>query len=270
MVEHLNHLRVHHINKSACRRVLEVVVICVLTGTASVVLPAAFECKPESRTIIMEDSAGCLNDADRFQMSHGTISHPYLVELLETAQTSGNCTATSLAGSGSSIDSSSARRMLLESSTGSGSGSSSSSSSSSGALAPNINEILKELNIHRHQGSGIGNSGSTAGSTSGTTIPIEDDVVWVDNLSPYIHLHYSHTYTCDSSKHEYNEMSMLWLNGTIVSVLLLCGTDTQLTFLFFYCWDSFCLFLSLFVNQIVFQVVSKQSKYCCSVGFLTC
>ena len=71
IVEHLNHLRVHHVNKSAVKRVLEVVVICLLTGTTCVLLPAAFACKQELRKIVLEDSAGCLNDADRFQISQG-------------------------------------------------------------------------------------------------------------------------------------------------------------------------------------------------------
>ena len=206
IVEHLNHLRVHHVNKSGVKRVLEVVVICLLTGTASVYLPAAFECKSEVRTIMMQDSAGCLNDADRFQISHGAISHPYLVTLLKTAQKSGNCTATTSTTSGGGSS-----RMLLASD------SSSSSSSSSSALLPNINNILKELEEHRHESSG---SGSTSGS-GGSKTPVDDDVVWVDNLKPYIHLHYSHRHTCNKDNHEYNEMSMLWLNGGVKAVKVL-------------------------------------------------
>jgi len=49
----------------------------------------------------------------------------------------------------------------------------------------------------------------------------EHDVVWVDNLSPYIHLHYSHTYTCNTDNHEYNQMAMLWLNGGVKAVKVL-------------------------------------------------
>ena len=200
--------RVHHINKSAVKRVIEVVFICLLTGTAAVVLPAAFECRPEIRNIIMEDSAGCLNDADRFQISHGEMSHPYLVKLLTTAQLSGNCSATATTGGGSS-------RMLLEAA-GNAASSAASSASSAAAPAISIADILKELAAHRHASSGAGSgAGSGTGSGSGSGAPLEDDVVWVDNNNKYIHLHYNHAYNCDKSKHEYNEMSMLWLNGGV-------------------------------------------------------
>jgi hypothetical protein len=200
--------RVHHINKSAAKRVIEVVFICLLTGTAAVVLPAAFECRPEIRNIIMEDSAGCLNDADRFQISHGEMSHPYLVKLLTTAQLSGNCSATATTGGGSS-------RMLLEAA-GNAASSAASSASSAAAPAISIADILKELAAHRHASSGAGSgAGSGTGSGSGSGAPLEDDVVWVDNNNKYIHLHYNHAYNCDKSKHEYNEMSMLWLNGGV-------------------------------------------------------
>ena len=58
IVEHLNHLRAHHINKYTGRRILEVVVICLITGTSAVLIPAAFSCQSEVRSIMLKDSAG--------------------------------------------------------------------------------------------------------------------------------------------------------------------------------------------------------------------
>lgn len=92
IVEHLNHLRVHHINHSVCKRVSEVAFLCILTGTIAVLLPAAFDCEKEYRTIMMKDSPGCLNAEDRYQISHGEISHSYLSSLLNRTNTS-SCTS---------------------------------------------------------------------------------------------------------------------------------------------------------------------------------
>ena len=47
IVEHLNHLRGKHINPYITRRLLEVAAICLLTGTAAVLLPAMFACQSE-------------------------------------------------------------------------------------------------------------------------------------------------------------------------------------------------------------------------------
>jgi chloride channel 7 len=90
IVEHLSHFRVKHINKWASRRVLEVVIVVLITGSVSVLLPMAFACKKEVLKLMMEDSAGCLNQEDRFQMSYGKMSRPFLAELVE------NCSGTSL------------------------------------------------------------------------------------------------------------------------------------------------------------------------------
>ena len=226
IVEYLSHLRVHHVNKSACRRLLEVIFICLLTGTVSVLLPAAYACKQEIRTIVMEDSAGCLNDADRFQISQGSVSHPFFVDLLKTA----NCSVTASTSSGSSSSGSGSSRMLLASTTASSAATSSAASSGagsgagSGASAPlNLNEILDDLNKYKHSSDAR-----------------ESDVVWIDNYAPYIHLHYSHTYVCDTKNHEYNEMAMLWLNGGVkaVKVLLQRGFPHMLSA---HCLIVFCI-----------------------------
>ena len=66
--------RLEIFNNHTWRRVLEVIIVVLLTGTAAVCLPAAFMCKQELRTVMMEDSAGCLNAEDQFQLSHGTVS----------------------------------------------------------------------------------------------------------------------------------------------------------------------------------------------------
>eukprot|EP00946_MAST-07B_sp_MAST-7B-sp1_P001293 g1293.t1 len=110
IVEHLNHLRVHHINHFAWRRMAEVVIVCLLTGTIAVYLPSAFSCKPQLRGIMMEDSAGCLNAGDTFQISGGAVSHTFLSQLLEQSNNS-NCSAVGLNGGAGG----SSRRMLLAS-----------------------------------------------------------------------------------------------------------------------------------------------------------
>jgi len=194
IVEHLNELRVEHINSHAWYRVLEVIFIVLLTGTAAVCLPAAFMCKQELRAIMMEDSAGCLNVEDQFQLSHGQVSHPWMEELLHKAA---NCSVDVVTSSSSSAS----NRMLLAA-TGSAS---SSSSSSSTPTVRSIGAIMKDLDRYSVDGKYV-------------TLGGIDDVVWLDNGSPYIHLHYGHTYTCDSKNHEYNEMSMLWLNGGVKAV----------------------------------------------------
>ena len=221
IVEEINEFRRDNINNHAWRRVLEVIIVVLLTGTAAVCLPAAFMCKQELRAVMMEDSAGCLNAEDQFQLSHGTVSHPFLEALLNQAA---NCSADVITSTstGSSSSSTGVRRMLLAASS-SAAGSSSSTSSS----VPTIPEVLAELQKYRS-----GNSYLTLGGV--------EDVVWLDNGNPYIHLHYTHAYACDTNNHEYNEMAMLWLNGGVkaVKVLLQRGFPHMLS------WQvllSFCL-----------------------------
>ena len=188
IVEHLNEFRRDNINSFAWRRVGEVVLVVLLTGTAAICLPAAFMCKQETRTVMMEDSAGCLNIEDKFQLSHGKVSHPWMTELLHKAA---NCSADVVVSTGSS-----GARLLAAAA---------SEDSASDLTVRTIAQVMKDLDENR-----VGEHYVTLGGV--------EDVVWLDNGKPYIHLHYSHTYTCDSSNHEYNEMSMLWLNGGVKAV----------------------------------------------------
>lgn len=193
VVEHLNHLRVHHVNHHAARRVVEVVLICLVTGSASVLLPSAFQCKKEVRSIMLQDSAGCLNAADTFQLTHGAVSQPFLIDFLEQANSS-NCSIAA-AGSGS-------RRMLLASS------SSLAASSGASMSVPTIREVLSSLSKYKTDASYI--EGHP-----------EQDVAWIDNKQQYIHLHYTHAHTCGKGSHQYNDMAMLWMNGGVKAVKVL-------------------------------------------------
>jgi hypothetical protein len=93
IVEHLNHLRAHHVNASLWKRVAEVVLLTVrppshtvsaagqsssqlaslltsgsvdlyvhqvVTGAVTVYLPGLFKCEHPSRELMMRDSIGCL------------------------------------------------------------------------------------------------------------------------------------------------------------------------------------------------------------------
>lgn len=82
IVEHLSHLRMHHINPSAVKRSLEVLLLVVMTGSAAVLLPSAFPCQQATRAIMMQDSIGCLSEADVHQISYGTARHERLADLL--------------------------------------------------------------------------------------------------------------------------------------------------------------------------------------------
>lgn len=58
IVEHLSHLRMHHINPSALKRSLEVLLLVLATGSVAVLLPAAFPCQHATRALMMKDSVG--------------------------------------------------------------------------------------------------------------------------------------------------------------------------------------------------------------------
>ena len=103
IVEHLNHIRAHHIHKSAVKRMLEVVVLALLTGTAVIYLPMSAPCSIAGRSIVMRDSAGCLSDDDYAQISHGWLSEKYLrslfnVSQLDTCMQAGNLTKSDVFG----------------------------------------------------------------------------------------------------------------------------------------------------------------------------
>ena len=167
IVEHLNHLRGHHINKSALKRVAEVVMLVLVTGTVTVFLPMAFSCKHPSRELLMQDSIGCLSEEDAFQISHGTVSHTVLSEVV-------------------------GQNPLL--------------------MTDAQTAMASKLEAHRvEQDMRVDDDAENAWK----------DVVWLDNTNDNktIHLHYQHSYTCNSS--DYNEMSMLWLNGGVKGVKVL-------------------------------------------------
>ena len=83
IVEHLCHLRVHHVNASAFKRSVEVLLLALLTGSVAVFLPAAFPCQHATRELVMKDSVGCLSEPDLHQISYGTARHSRLTELLQ-------------------------------------------------------------------------------------------------------------------------------------------------------------------------------------------
>lgn len=48
----------------------------------TVFLPSLYQCQHPTRELLMKDSIGCLSAEDTFQISHGSVSHEALVELL--------------------------------------------------------------------------------------------------------------------------------------------------------------------------------------------
>jgi chloride channel 7 len=191
IVEHLNHLRAHHVNKSLVKRVTEVVLLVLVTGTITVFLPAMYKCQHPTRSLLMEDSIGCLSPEDSFQISNGVVSHKALSSLV------GDSTAEQLA-------------------------------------------VKAALDAHR-----IHKDNQELPEDADTAENAWKDVVWLDNADDQkkIHLHYNHAYTCNET--DYNEMSMLWLNGGVkgVKVLMQRGFPHMLSWevlLVFFC-VYFCL-----------------------------
>jgi hypothetical protein len=160
IVEEMNEFRRDHVNNYAWRRVLEVVIVVLLTGTAAVCLPAAFMCKQELRAVMMEDSAGCLNAEDQYQLSHGTVSHPFLEALLNQAA---NCSADVVtSGTSRSGDTASGSRMLLAATSSGGSGGGGGGTASMTATIPGV---LEELQKYRS-----GNSYLTLGGVEDVSV----------------------------------------------------------------------------------------------------
>ena len=85
IVETLNHWRAHCINAHLWRRVAEVVILVLVTGTVAIFLPYFFDCETPTRSMMMEDSIGCLSEEDTRMISLGSIDHRTLTNLL------GNC-----------------------------------------------------------------------------------------------------------------------------------------------------------------------------------
>eukprot|EP01046_Picozoa_sp_COSAG06_P002753 COSAG06_NODE_100_length_24132_cov_93.237507_14_plen_1117_part_00 len=89
IVEELSHFRAHHVNKFVWKRLLEVIVLVLVTGTVAVFLPQLYACQLPTRSLLMKDSIGCLSAEDARQISEGSVSHSALQELLD----GGNCSA---------------------------------------------------------------------------------------------------------------------------------------------------------------------------------
>jgi CBS domain-containing protein len=64
--------------------VLEVVLLTLVTGAVAIFLPSAFDCEHPTRQLLMKDSIGCLSQEDAHQISHGTVEHEHLSQLLYT------------------------------------------------------------------------------------------------------------------------------------------------------------------------------------------
>ena len=87
VVEHLSHLRAHHINPYGGRRLFEVLFLTILTGSVVVFLPMAASCRLATRDVMLRDSAGCLPAEDFAQVSYGEVDYGYLQSVLEAAET---------------------------------------------------------------------------------------------------------------------------------------------------------------------------------------
>jgi hypothetical protein len=85
IVEHMNHFRVHYTNKRGWRRVTEVIILTIITGSIIVFLPMLSKCRVQDRSLMLRDSAGCLNEKDIFQLSHGNIDHSYAKILVQNS-----------------------------------------------------------------------------------------------------------------------------------------------------------------------------------------
>jgi chloride channel 7 len=201
IVEKLNHFRAHRVNKRGWARVLEVLLLTVITGSAVIFLPLLSTCRLATRDIMLKDSAGCLPLEDFAQLSYGEIQFDYLNNIMEAA----NMTATS---ANVSMKSPSGRRRRLLAGSASGSGSGSASSSNENATGLRLLENLHGV-VNKHR-----------------VVPEHRDIthwdtIYLDNASPYIHVHYEHTYTCGKKSHTFNDMAMLWLNGGVKGVKVL-------------------------------------------------
>lgn len=88
IVETLNAWRGKHINGKVWSRVTELVLLTLVSGTVCIFLPYFWDCKHPTRSMLMEDSMGCLSEEDALQISHGAVSHSALTELLANSSQS--------------------------------------------------------------------------------------------------------------------------------------------------------------------------------------
>ena len=201
IVEHLNHLRAHHVNKKGWARVLEVILLTTITGTVAVLLPLGAQCRVLTREVMLEDNAGCFPAKDLHQVSYGSVSWDFMNRLSNITYDDSSTTNRRLLNP---------RRFLaVEDSSSEYYGVDEGKKQSGVELLQSVRSQL----IHRAPEYNKDKSKKIRAYK-------EHDVLLLDNYKehgPYIHIHYEHTYTCPGS-HEYNDMAMLWLNGGVYGV----------------------------------------------------
>ena len=243
VVEHLSHLRAHHVNPNGGRRLFEVLFLTILTGSAVVFLPLAASCRLATRDVMLKDSAGCLPAEDFAQVSYGEVDYGYLKSVLEAFETNRSAydwtvmdTSSSASSSASSSSSgSSSRRFLLSDEIKENVKSSTAKSFTASASASTTTKHSRRLaagesddTVPSQHPYGFG-SGSNPARDLQNVIEnsrvVEEhrgvshfDTVILDSAADqgkYIHVHYEHTYTCGKASHTFNDMAMLWLNGGV-------------------------------------------------------
>jgi chloride channel 7 len=96
-VEICTHWRVKHVNHSALRRMLEVTVVVLLTGSVSVLLPAAWPCREMTPTLMVKDSMGCMGAEDHAKLFHSTIRFDQINEMFGKIANMPNASAIDIA-----------------------------------------------------------------------------------------------------------------------------------------------------------------------------
>jgi chloride channel 7 len=190
IVEKLNHLRSHYINEYGLRRLLEILVLTLVTGSVVIFLPMNALCRKATRDVMLRDSAGCLPQEDFAQVSYGEVQFGYLNHIINsTAFQSIPGHHRNLAETDDTIPT------LYSNPYGSGSNAS-----------YDLRNVLRNMRVVPEHRANI------------------HDTVILDNAAdqgPYIHVHYEHTYTCGKNSHSFNDMAMLWLNGGVKGVKVL-------------------------------------------------
>ena len=161
VVEHLSHLRAHHINPYGGRRLFEVLFLTILTGSVVVFLPMAASCRLATRDVMLRDSAGCLPAEDFAQVSYGEVDYGYLQSVLEAAETNRSSYDWTTMDTSSSASSGSA--------SGSASSSSSSSSASSSSSGSSSRRFLLSDETKENVKSFTTTATATATATASTT-----------------------------------------------------------------------------------------------------
>ena len=208
IVEQLNHWRSEYINFSGWRRLLEILIITLVTGSVVIFLPMNALCRASTREVMLRDSAGCLPVEDFAQVSYGEVRFGYLNAALNLNDTNAFNYST-VSSSSSSSSGASSRRTLLASEDGGGDTIPSYYTAQYGSGSTPVHDLRNVLNnmrvVKEHRAN-------------------VHDTILLDNSAdqgPYIHVHYEHTYTCGKDSHTFNDMAMLWLNGGVKGVKVL-------------------------------------------------